>query len=105
MSQSETVKLIKTTVQSFLPDARVLLFGSRATAQANHTSDYDVLVITPLPIPSTQKSNWNSKIHKALVKAIQAPVDLIINSEAEAKLYKDFHGHIIRYALREGIEL
>jgi len=37
---------IKSMVNSFLPDAQVLLFGSRARGDSAIDSDYDLLIIT-----------------------------------------------------------
>lgn len=96
---------IKTTVRSMLPDARVLLFGSMARGDANADSDYDVLVIIPKTIPIREKYDWKSKIRKALVYTLHAPVDVLLNSEEEVKKKSAIFGHIIESAVSEGIEI
>jgi len=96
---------IKTTVRSVIPDARVLLFGSMARGDANRDSDYDVLVIIPTTLPPREKISWKGRIHRALVYALDAPVDVLLNSEEEIEWKSDVPGHIIRWALKEGVEL
>ena len=105
MSNKEILNTIKSTVHTFLPDSRVLLFGSRATGKANKDSDYDVLVVTLKTFSERAKLNWESKIHEAVVEAIDAPVDIVINSNAEISYKKKIHGHYIFNALKEAIEL
>ena len=96
---------IKSTVQTLLPDARVLLFGSMARGDANKDSDYDVLIIIPKTIPISEKMNWRTIIGNALVHSLRAPVDVLLNSEEEVKKKKELPGHIIRWAMKEGVEL
>jgi predicted nucleotidyltransferase len=88
-----------------LPDARVLLFGSMARGDSNKDSDYDVLIIIPETKPMREKYNWKSKIRKALVYALDAPVDVLLNSEEEVKMKSTIFGHIVRDAVSEGIEI
>jgi predicted nucleotidyltransferase len=96
---------IKTTVRSMLPDARVLLFGSMARGDANEDSDYDILVIISKTLPVREKFDWRGKLNGALVRALKAPVDVLLNSEEEVKKKSAIFGHIIESAVIEGIEL
>ena len=96
---------IKTTVRSMLPNARVLLFGSMARGDAKADSDYDVLVIIPKTIPMREKFNWRGKLNSALVHTLKAPVDVLLNSEEEITKKLELPGHIIRWAIKEGVEL
>jgi uncharacterized protein len=96
---------IKTTVRSFIPDARVLLFGSMARGDANDDSDYDVLVIIPKTLPPKEKIPWITKIQTALVYALDAPFDVLLNSEEEVNKKVQLPSHIVRTAINEGVEL
>lgn len=96
---------IKITVHSLLPNARVLLFGSMARGDANADSDYDVLVIIPQTITPKDKIAWRSKIDVALVDALNAPVDVLLNSEEEIERKIALTNNVIKSAIEEGFEL
>jgi predicted nucleotidyltransferase len=105
MSAQQTNQSIKSTIGSFLPDAKVFLFGSRARGKARMDSDYDLLIITNDTFAPRVKMDWESKIRKALVSALKAPFDVIIASEREIDEKKNLTGHIVQYAVREGKEI
>jgi predicted nucleotidyltransferase len=96
---------IKEVVKSFFPEAKVLLFGSRARGDFNNDSDYDLLIIVKDEIPDREKITLGGRINEKLVKTLHAPFDVLLNSEKEVDIYKDLQGNIIRWALREGIIL
>jgi predicted nucleotidyltransferase len=81
------------------------LAGSQARNQQDRHSDYDLLVITPNALSTREKIFWHSRVDNAIVKAIHAPIDLLLNSEEEVKEKANLPGHIVRSALREGILL
>jgi predicted nucleotidyltransferase len=98
-------KTIRQTVLANLPGSRVVLFGSRARGDGDRFSDYDLLIITPSTFTPKEKTHWSTRLDKAIIKAIQIPVDLLLSSEDEIRGQKELPGHIIRTALREGITL
>src|SRR5437762_2773864 len=105
MSSEMIYDIIKKTILSYLPDSRILLFGSHARGSNDRHSDYDLLVITPNMLTQREKLNWSSQMDKAIVKAIRAPVDLLLYSEDEVLEKQQLPGHIVRSAVREGIAL
>ncbi len=105
MSNKTILKTIKSTVKSFLPEARVLLFGSRARGNSNQDSDFDVLILTDETYPERAKMTLESNIHKALVKALRVPFDVIMQSEKEISYKKEMRGHYLFSAMQEAIEL
>ena len=105
MSSSVIYKKIRQTVQSNLPGSRVLLFGSRARGEQDNFSDYDLLVITSQTFSPKEKIKLSTLLNHAISKALQIPVDLLINSEEEVREKQDLPGHIVRTAIREGIVL
>ena len=105
MNAQQTFQAIKSTVNSFLPNARVFLFGSRARGEADKDSDYDLLIVTNDTFAPRVKMDWQSRIRRALVYAFNAPFDVIVESEKEVNVKKDLIGHIISYAMKDAIEL
>lgn len=45
-NSSDSLSIIKNTANKFLPDSRILFFGSRAQKDNTIDGDYDFLVIT-----------------------------------------------------------
>jgi len=105
MNSTATYNTIRQTVQSLLPGARTLLFGSRARGDQDRFSDYDLLIITSATFTPQEKIDWSSRLDRAIVEAINAPVDLLLNSEEEIRQKQGLPGHIIRSAMREGVIL
>ena len=51
------------------------------------------------------KAIWRNRLNKTLVRALHAPVDILINSEKEIAVKKTFPGHVVQWALKEGVWL
>ena len=92
-------------MNTFLPGSRVLLFGSRATGNEHAESDFDLLIVTHGTLGAREKMNWESKIRKALVYALNAPFDVILQSKCEVAEKQVLNGHIVHYAMDHAIEL
>ena len=105
MSYQQAYHKIKSTVKSFLPESKVLLFGSRARGESDQQSDYDLLIVTSNTFEPRVKMDWENKIRKALVFSFKAPFDVILESEDEIKEKKNLRGHIVYYAMKEAVEL
>lgn len=105
MSNAVLYNTIRKTVQSCLPGSRVVLFGSHARGDQDRLSDYDLLIITPTKLSSKDKIKWSSRLDRAIVEAAGVPVDLLLNSEEEIVEKQQLPGHIIRTAIREGVQL
>lgn len=105
MTSQQAYHTIKSTVESFLPDSKVLLFGSRARKDASKESDYDLLIVTNTTFEPRIKMDWESKIRKALVFSLKMPFDVLVESEKEVNEKKDLQGHIIYYAMKEAVEI
>ncbi len=103
-ANDQIIDLIKKTAHEYLPEAEVLLFGSRVRDEASTESDYDVLLITKTTLSPKAKLPIRTKIRKGLLKVgIQS--DILIQSKFEINKKKDLPGHIIRRILREAILL
>jgi len=96
---------IKTTVLSYLPDAKVLLFGSMGRGNFNTHSDYDLLIVTKNSINLKEKMNMETRISKSLVYLLHVPFDVLLYSEQDVELKKNAKGIILYHALKDAIEL
>lgn len=105
MTRDSKLNNIKSTVAAILPDARVWLFGSRAKGNHDAYSDYDLLVITPNQLTRAERLKWTNQLNWAIVKAIHAPIDILLFSEAEISEKQELPGHIVRSAIKEGVAL
>jgi predicted nucleotidyltransferase len=103
MENNEIYSKIRTIVHSYLPDASVLLYGSRAKNTMNENSDYDLLIVVNNELTLNEKMQLESKIDKALVWSLDVPFDVILKDIREIERFKSVKGHIIYYALKEAI--
>ncbi len=46
LNKAEILSKIKSLVEDEIPDAKVYLFGSRATGKVHEESDWDILILT-----------------------------------------------------------
>ena len=103
-NSSNTLSIIRETVDKFIPDCKVFLFGSRARKDYSIDSDYDFLVITKDTIDIRRKRTLKSMIRKELAK-FKIPADILIQSEEEMNAKKQITGHILKQVFREGVAL
>lgn len=97
-----SLHIIKTQVEKILPNSKVLLFGSRARQDNQIDSDYDILVISQLDLPISEKRKIETQIHKAVVR-FGILADILVQSEKEISIQKHFPGHIVKHALEDAI--
>jgi len=96
---------LKRHVNSVLPGARVVLFGSRSRGNSRNDSDVDILVISDNEYKPQEKINLESAINKILVKAYHLPFDVLLYSSSEIERKKREKSLVIYHALQEGLEL
>jgi uncharacterized protein len=105
MSQVKIISsTIKSLVRDYIPDAEVLLFGSRARNDAKEDSDYDLLITTKQKFTVKQKISIRSEIRKALLKE-KIRSDILLHSLEEVEQKKKLPGHIIRNIYKEAVLL
>ena len=95
---------IKSVIRSFIPDAEIMLFGSRARKEEHTDSDYDILIITERTFASGEKTTFRSRIRKQLLlEGIRT--DILIQNRADIDKKRKLPGHIIRNILKEAVML
>jgi predicted nucleotidyltransferase len=104
MKNKEIIEIIKQIFHSYLPDAEVLLFGSRARKNASIESDYDILLIINVELQPKDKLPIRTEIRKSLL-AIGIRSDILIQSKSEVEKKKNLPGHIVKKILGEAILL
>lgn len=95
---------IKGIVKIKVPDARVMLFGSRARKDEQMDSDYDILVVTSKKLTSERKLTLRSSIRKDLLEAGYR-ADVLVQNEKEIESKRKLPGHIIRNILKDAVVL
>lgn len=99
---SQIIEIIKSTAHEFLPEAEVMLFGSRARNEETAESDFDILLIIKSNLTPKDKLQFRTLIRKALLlKGIRS--DILIQSRTEVKRKKNLPGHIVKRILSEAI--
>ena len=96
----ETTTRIMTITKQLVPDAKIILFGSRARGDYTKESDFDIAVITP---QATDKRTLFSKLNKAIYQEIRKPIDLVLYTPEEYEQGK--YGFLPELIEKEGIEL
>ncbi len=80
------------------PDAKVILFGSHARGDAQAGSDLDFLVIEP---EVEGRHREMVRLRRSL-RGIEAPIDVLVYTEAQASAWGQVPGTAIHDALQEG---
>jgi predicted nucleotidyltransferase len=99
------LKTIKSTILKLLPDAKVLLFGSKARGDSDRDSDFDIMIITPKSMTLQKRREWEGLIHTTLVNKLVVPIDLMMYSEKEVAIKRELIGHSVRWAMQDGVFL
>jgi predicted nucleotidyltransferase len=61
-STADILASIKSKVHLVSPDAKVLLFGSRAYGNPTSESDWDILILTPNPVNAELKKDIHTSL-------------------------------------------
>ncbi len=104
-TRGEIKSIISDILQSFnFPNAKIVLFGSRARNEFNQDSDWDLLIILKQNISREDKIEISFQIGMALAKK-DITSDIIIRSQAEVKKFMKRVNSVTKTALEEGVFL
>jgi predicted nucleotidyltransferase len=104
MTSDQIIEAIKFTAHEYLPEAEVMLFGSRARKEQRPDSDYDILLVIENNLTPKEKLPLRTKIRKALL-SIGIRSDILIESKSEIDQKRNLPGHIVRRIFEEAILL
>jgi len=60
-------RIMKAIIESMLPNAKVLIFGSRAKGSARKYSDYDILIDNSKPLDITELTNLQEAFIESII--------------------------------------
>ncbi len=81
---------------------RVILFGSRASGDAEADSDIDLVILEAEPFgPGRDRGAEETRLWRALAK-FHVPKDILVYSLDEAEGWRGSLNHVLARALREG---
>lgn len=81
------------------PDAKVILFGSRARGEAGPDSDLDLLVIEPDEV--TKRRAETARLRREL-RGLEVALDVIVVSARHVEEWGHFEGTMLNDALTQG---
>jgi predicted nucleotidyltransferase len=100
LKSEETKELVDRIVEAAHPK-RIILFGSAARGDAGPNSDVDVLVVMS---DGSHRLKTAQQIYRRLV-GFALPVDIVVATDEDLKLYRDSECLVYSQALRNGKEL
>jgi predicted nucleotidyltransferase len=101
--QDKNLALIKSVVKSF-GNYEVFLFGSRARGDNRPGSDYDIIVVVTKGMDKKSKLLLIGNITEMLArKGIDA--DVLVRSQGEINIQKEWFGSVVNNALENWIRL
>jgi predicted nucleotidyltransferase len=80
--QLEIVRLVKQTAQAILPDAEVILYGSRARGDYQLESDWDFIILTDEPVTVRLEETI-----RRLMDNLSLDLDVVISAFIENRQY------------------
>ena len=101
-------KVIKVINKAFEKEGvrvlKIILFGSRARGDFSKDSDWDFLITVDKDLSFKDKHQIIIEIQRRLAK-LRIPNDIIIKSQKQFEIMKEYPGNISFYANKEGITI
>jgi predicted nucleotidyltransferase len=85
-TREEILSKIKKTVSELDPEARIILFGSRARGDYKKESDWDLLILTSIPATEENKRNLRYRLLDIELETEQ-PISTLIHHHDHWKNY------------------
>ena len=96
MNTKETLSAIRDSVHQILPDAKVMLFGSRANDTAHEESDWDILVIDKAPVDGVLKLSVRHHLYPLSLKLLAFFHTTVVSED-------DWNNNPTYYSLRQSV--
>lgn len=98
----KTMTTIRSRVKEIAPDAKVVLFGSRAYGQPNEESDWDLLILTHQPVDRQLKNRIQSGLFPISVD-IGAFINILTIQQAEWVSNPAYY--TLRQSIKQGMKI
>ncbi len=98
----KTVATIKSRVKEIAPDAKVVLYGSRAYGQPSDESDWDLLILTHQPVDRQLKNKIQSGLFPISVN-IGAFINILTVQQSEWANNPAYY--TLRQSIKKGMKL
>ncbi|MEN0048830.1 MAG: nucleotidyltransferase domain-containing protein [Bacteroidota bacterium] len=98
------VKIFKELVLNITPNAKIVLFGSRARGDFRRESDWDFLVLTDLPITKGKKAEISDVIFHLEIDHEQS-IDYLLHDKEEWNELSTIPMPICEFVKEEGTEI
>jgi uncharacterized protein len=99
MSPKELIEEVTRRLAAAAPDAKVILFGSRARGDQRPNSDLDLLVIKNGDVDTPRAEA--ARLRREL-RGLGVGLDLLVVSSTYAEEWGDLEGSLVNTALSEG---
>jgi len=101
MIANDTIQEVVRRLVDVADPAKIILFGSHATGEATAESDIDLLVVEERVENKIQEM---IRLRKGL-RGLNISVDILVVSQQEVLDWGHLQGHILYWALKEGMVL
>jgi uncharacterized protein len=82
INRDELLQQVKTAVQSIMPTAEIILYGSQARGTATPESDWDFLVLLPTPADKWLQAELKDRIYDVEL-ATDTVLSTVVRSQQE----------------------
>jgi uncharacterized protein len=104
IEQDENLEIIKEKILEIVPEAKIILFGSRAEGTNREDSDYDLMVNLYKSSDISEKRKIAAQIRKKLA-TLMIDADIVVRDTNEIKKYSNISGGVTYNAINTGIYL
>ena len=103
--KEKAVEIIKEVLESKdIKVIKMILFGSRVRDNFREDSDWDFLILIDRELDFHERWKIINQIQRKLAE-LRIPNDIILKSEEQFNIMKNYVGNISYYASRDGIEV
>jgi predicted nucleotidyltransferase len=101
MYSAQDFDIIKNAILDEIMPSRIILFGSYATNNQTAASDIDIMILMQEEISRKEKLELLYRIEKRFLN-LKYPIDVILKSQKQYEMYRNYTGTISYDVSRQG---